>query len=132
MRRLPIAVRDVAPFVVRPASVMPPEVEAGKACAVKLVLDRRWADAKAAVTVEPLGFPGGFKLAKLEFKPDATELEATVEVAANTRPGDYTLVLLCQSQVPFAKDAAAATKPNTLVTLPSVPVRLTVAAAPKP
>lgn len=132
MRRLPIAVRDVAPFVVKVAAVTPPAVEAGKQCEVKLVLERRWADAKNAVTVQPLGFPGTFKLGNQEFKPDATELSATVEVAANTRPGDYSLVLLCQSQVPFAKDAAAATKPNTLVALPSLPLRLTVTAPAKP
>jgi hypothetical protein len=34
--------------------------------------------------------------------------------------------------VPFAKDPAAATKPNTLVALPSLPLRLTVTAPPKP
>ena len=132
MRRLPIAVRDVAPFVVRVGSVTPPEVEAGKSCAVKLVLERRWADAKAAVTVQPLGFAGGFTLGSQEFKPGMNELDVKVDVAANTRPGDYSLVLLCQSQVPFSKDAAATTKPNTLVALPSLPLRLKVTSPPKP
>ncbi len=131
-RRLPIAVRDVAPFAVRTDSTTPIAVQAGQKVDLKLLLERRWADAKNAVTVQPLGFPGNFKLGNQEFKPDMGELSATLEVAANTRPGDYALVLLCQSQVPFSKDAAAATKPNTLVALPSFPVRLTVTPPPKP
>jgi hypothetical protein len=131
-RRLPIAVRDVAPFVVRGAAAGSVTVQAGQKVELKLVLERRWADAKNAVTVQPLAFPGNFKLGNQEFKPDMSELSATLEVAANTRPGDYALVLQCQSQVPFSKDAAAATKPNTLVSLPSFPVRLTVTPPPKP
>ena len=131
MRRLPIAVRDVAPFAVRPAAAGPVVVEAGKKVDVKLVLERRWPDAKNAVTVQPLGGFGGLKLGNFEFGTNATEVSATVDVPANTRPGDYSLLLLCQSQVPFAKDAAA-TKPNTLVALPSSPLRFTVSAAPKP
>jgi hypothetical protein len=131
-RRLPIAVRDVAPFMVRTEPTTPIAVLAGQKVDLKLVVERRWADAKNAVTVQPLAFSGNFKLGNQEFKPDVRELSATLEVAANTRPGDYSLVLLCQSQVPFSKDAAAAAKPNTLVALPSFPVRLTVTAPPKP
>ena len=149
-RRLPIAVRDVAPFAVRGASPEPIAVQAGQKVDVKLLLERRWADAKNAVTVQPLAFPGNFKLGNQEFKPDMGELTATLEVAANTRPGDYVLVLLCQSQVPFSKEAAASAaaaaatgtaaaataanvaKPNTLVALPSFPLRLTVTPSPKP
>jgi hypothetical protein len=132
MRRLPIAVRDVSPFAVRPAAAGAVVVEAGKKVDVKLVLERRWPDAKNAVTVQPLGGFGGFKLGNFEFGTNVTEFSATIDVPANARPGDHSLVLLCQSQVPFAKDAAAATKPNTLVALPSSPLRFTVTAAPKP
>jgi hypothetical protein len=130
-RRLPIAVRDVAPFVVRPAAAEPLTVQAGQKVDLKLLLERRWPDAKNAVTVQPMAFSGNFKLGNQEFKPDMGELTAPLEVAANTRPGDYVLLLLCQSQVPFSKDAAA-TKPNTLVALPSFPVRLTVTPSAKP
>ena len=127
MRRWPVAIRDVAPFEVRfePATV---NVEAGQKATVTLRLRRRWAEARLPVTVQPLSFPGNFKLGNQEFKPEVSELPVTIEVQAGTRPGDYTLAVLCQSQVPFAKDATAANKPNTLVSLPSLPLRLTVTA----
>ncbi|MFO0902062.1 MAG: PPC domain-containing protein [Pirellulales bacterium] len=130
MRRALIAVRDVAPFEV---TVEPPQatVEAGKKVDLKLRLVRRWPDAKNAVTIQPLSFPGNFKLGNQEFKPDVAELTASLEVQAGTRPGEYTLALLAQSQVPFHKDAAMANKPNALVSLPSRSLRLTVKAPPK-
>lgn len=127
MRQLPVAVRDVAPFDVRfePAAVA---IEAGKKAELKLLLHRRWPDAKNGVTVQPLSFPGNFKLGNQEFKPDVNQLVVSLEVTAGTRPGDYTLAVLCQSQVPFHKDANAATRPNTLVSLPSHSLRVTVTA----
>jgi hypothetical protein len=130
MRRLPIAVRDVAPFevTIEPAQAT---IEAGKKVDLKLRLVRRWPDAKNAVTIQPLSFPGNFKLGNQEFKPDVAELTVSLEVQSGTRPGDYTLALLAQSQVPFHKDAAMANKPNTLVSLPSRTLRVTVTAPPK-
>ena len=130
MRRLPIAVRDVAPFevTIEPAQAT---VEAGKKLDVKLRLVRRWPDAKNAVTIQPLSFPGAFKLGNQEFKPEVSELTVSLEVQAGTRPGDYTLALLAQSQAPFHKDPAMANKPNTLVSLPSRSLRVTVEAPPK-
>lgn len=130
-RQMPIAVRDVAPFDVKiePAEVT---VESGKKVDLKLRLARRWPDAKNGVTIQPLSFPGNFKLGNQEFKPDSNELTASLEVQAGTKPGDYALALLAQSQVPFAKDASMANKPNTLVSLPSHTLRITVVAPPKP
>lgn len=129
MRQLPVAIRDVAPFVVQfdPAGIT---VDAGKKIDVRLTLQRRWPDAVNAVTVQPLSFPGNFKLGNQEFKPEMKELTASLEVAAGTRPGEYTLAVQCQSQVPFQKDLKAPAKPNTLVTLPSLPLRVTVTAPP--
>jgi hypothetical protein len=131
MRRLPVAVRDVAPFDVRvePAAIT---VESGRNADVRLKLDRRWPDAKNAVTIESLSFPNGFTLGNTELKPDATELPISIAVNANTKPGEYTLVMLCQSQVPFTKDAQGANKANQLVALPSRPLKITVTAPPKP
>ena len=131
MRRLPVAVRDVAPFDVRmePATIT---VEAGRNADVMLKLVRRWPDAKNAVTVEALSFPSGCTLGKQEFKPDAVELPVSIAVNATTKPGDYSLVLLCQSQVPFSKNPQGTDKANQLVALPCRPLRVTVTAAAKP
>lgn len=129
MRQLPFAIRDVAPFVVQfdPAVV---SVEAGKKVDIRLKLQRRWPDAVNAVNIQPLSFPGNFKLGNQEFKPDMKELTATLEVTGGTRPGEYSLVVQCQSQVPFQKDLKSNAKPNTLVALPSLPLRVTVTAPP--
>ena len=45
-------------------------------------------------------------------------------------PGDYTLTILGQAQVPFSKDPMKP-KANTLVTLACRPVTITVTAAAK-
>lgn len=139
MRRLPVAVRDVAPFDVRvePATIT---VAAGGKADVTLKLARRWPDAKNTVTIESLSFPNGFALDKQEVKPDATALPISIAVNATTRPGDYMLVMLCQSQVPFSKNPQgadkaadkAADKTNQLVALPSHQLRVTVTAPAKP
>jgi hypothetical protein len=57
--------------------------------------------------------------------------EATVTVAtqAGTKPGEHTLAVTGQGQVPFGKDAAK--KANTLVPVPSRPVTLVVKPAAK-
>ena len=54
----------------------------------------------------------------------------TFEVQAGARPGEYTVALQCQAQVPFAKDLKGA-KPNTLVALPSRPIAIAVKASVK-
>jgi hypothetical protein len=46
-------------------------------------------------------------------------------------PGKYTLSVTGQAQTPFNKDANAKERPNTLVSLPSRPVTLTIVAAAK-
>jgi hypothetical protein len=50
-------------------------------------------------------------------------------VQPNTRPGDYTLALQGQAQVPFGKDPKMP-KTNSLVTRASRPLTLTVLPAP--
>ena len=52
-------------------------------------------------------------------------------VQAGTRPADYTLAVLGQAQVPFNKDATKPDKPNTLVSIPSRPLTITVTEPPK-
>ena len=50
----------------------------------------------------------------------------TVDVPPGTPPGEYTLAILGQAQVPYSKDPKAAQRPNVLVALPARPVTLVV------
>jgi hypothetical protein len=52
-------------------------------------------------------------------------------VQAGLKPADYTVVVLGQGQVPFNKDASKPEKPNTLVSIPSRPLTITVTEPPK-
>ena len=125
-----LAVREPAPFAlsIDPASVT---VTSGEKTQFKVQLRRLWPDFKEKVTVQPMDFPGQFSLGKFDIAAGATEATATLEVRAGTQPGDYTLVLEGQGQVPFNKDPAATSKPNTLVTLASRPLTVTVVAPEK-
>jgi hypothetical protein len=78
------------------------------------------------VNVTPLAFPGPIKTGTLSIPADKSEATVTIDVQPNTRPGEYVLALQTQAQVPFTKDPKAATRPNTLVTLPSRPIKLVV------
>lgn len=128
-RSLALAVRKSAPFNV---SVAPQqfEVEAGKSAELTVELKRLWPDFKEKVTIQPLNFPGQFKLGNFDIPAGETSKPLKIDVQQNTQPGEYTLTLQCQAQVPFNKDAEAKDRPNTLVTLPSRPITLKVIPAP--
>lgn len=129
-RELVLAVAgEPAPFVVTPA-VETLEVEAGKKAEVVVRCDRLWPDAKGAVTLIPLALPNPIKMTTATVAADKTETAVTFEVAANAKPGEYTVAVAGQMQVPFTKDPKAA-RPTTLVQLPSRPVRLVVRPAAK-
>ena len=128
-RELVVAIRDGAPYRLD-WSAEQVEVEAGKETSLTLRLTRRWSDFKADVTVQPLSFPGNFKMSNTSFKGDQTELTIPITVQNNTRPGDYTLTVQGQGQVPFNKDPDAKDRPNTLVSFPSRSVTLRVIAPP--
>lgn len=122
-RALALAVRESAPYALRfePARL---EVEAGKKTEVKVKVTRRWADFKAKVNLQTFALPGGVQMTTVEI-PEGKD-EATVSVTASAPPGEVTVTLLGQAQVPFSKDAKAANKPNTLVTLPATPLVVVV------
>lgn len=124
------AVRERAPFKL---SVEPERitVEAGQKADVKLRLVRHWSDFKNAVNFQPLNFPGQFQLGNGTIAADQTELSISITVQAGTRPADYTLVIQGQGQVPFNKEAGKPDKPNTLVSVPSLPLTITVTEPPK-
>jgi hypothetical protein len=132
MRSLVIAVRDGAPYRLEweTPSI---DTEAGKTLELKLRLKRRIADWKNEVTLQTLAFPGDFKMSNSSIQGDQEETILSIAVQDNTKPGSYTLAILGQAQVPFSKDATAAERPNTLVSLPSQPITINVklAAAPE-
>ena len=125
MRQLVVAIRETAPFHVSP-TLERVEVEAGKTVELKLQCQRLWPDFKSPVNVTPLAFPGSIKTGTLSIPADQTEATVTIDVQPNAKPGEYVLALQTQAQVPFTKDPKAASKPNTLVTLPSRPITLVV------
>ncbi|MBN9519983.1 PPC domain-containing protein [bacterium] len=128
-RELVVVVADTAPFAVAPLADRI-EIEAGKKTELRVKCDRRQPDFKAAVNLTGLTLPNGLKAATASIPEGQTEATVTLEAAANARPGEHTIALQCQGQVPFSKDAKAATRPNTLVTTPSRPVTVVVRAAP--
>jgi hypothetical protein len=129
-RELVVAVRETAPFAVTPAAERV-EVEAGKKAEVKVRCERLWPEFKAAVTLQPLSFPGQVRMGTVSIAEGKDEATVAFEVPAGARPGEYTVAMQCQGQVPFAKDAKAGAKPNTLVTVPSRPVTVVVKPAKK-
>jgi hypothetical protein len=124
-RELALAVRESAPFSLRFGAERL-EVMAGSKVEVKVHLDRLWPDFKNAVNVTPLSPPNNIKVTNVNLGPDQKEAALTVEAQPNARPGEYTLAVQGQAQVPFAKEAGAAQKPNTLVSQPSRPMTLVV------
>ena len=130
MRELVIGVRDKAPYNL---TIVPEKiaVEAGKKAEMKLVATRLWPEFTEKITIIPLGFPGNFNFGSFNINAGQTEAPLAIDVQAGTRPGDYTLSVLGQAQVPYNKDAQAAQKPNTLVSMPSLPVTISVTAPAK-
>jgi hypothetical protein len=124
-RDLVIAVRDGAPYRLEWEQPRV-EAEAGKQLDLKLRLIRRMPDWQNEVTIQPLSFPGNFQMPNSSLTGDQQELTVTIMVQNGTRPGDYTVAVLGQSQVPFNKDPEAKDRPNTLVSLPSQPLTITV------
>ncbi len=130
-RELVVAVAgEAAPFALAPA-VETVEVEAGKKVDVVVKADRLWPEFKGNITLIPLSFPNPIKMNTATIAEGKTEVTVTFEVQANARPGEYTVAITGQGQVPFTKDPKAAARPNTLVPTPSRPITLVVVAAKK-
>lgn len=123
-----LSVREAAPFGLAFASDKV-AIEAGQNAEVKLFLKRLWPDFTSQVGLQPFAFPGPIKANLPQIAAGANEATVTFEVNNGTPPGDYTVTILGQAQAPFTKDPAK-DKANTLVTLPSRPITVTV--TPKP
>jgi hypothetical protein len=128
-RELVVAVRESAPFALQFAQERI-EIEAGKKADVTLKLDRRWPDFTAGLTVQALAAPGPIKFSDTQIPPGKSEAVVPIQVQAGTPPGEYTLVVRGQGQVPFAKDATSA-KTNSLVASPARPLTVFVRPAGK-
>jgi hypothetical protein len=120
-RELVVAVAGVAPFGLRPAAERV-EVTAGQKSDVKYQLDRA-AGFTGAVTVAPLAFPGSIKANQVTIAEGKAEATVAFEVANGAPPGEYTLVVRGQAQVPIEGPKG---KMNTLAALPARPVTLVV------
>lgn len=129
-RELVVAVRETAPFAVSPG-VERIEVEAGKKADVKFTCVRGWPEFKGAVNLQGLSPPNSIKVNGASIAEGKADAMVSFEVQAGARPGEYTVAVQCQGQVPFAKDAKAAARPNTLVTAPSRPIMIVVKPAAK-
>jgi hypothetical protein len=127
-RELALAVREVAPFALT-FETERVEVEAGQKATLKLRLQRHAKDFTGKVSVLPLPPQGPLRVAGTEVAAGKDEAVVTVDVPANAPPGDYTLTVLGQAQVPYSKDDKAVQRPNVLVSLPARP--LTLAVTPK-
>jgi hypothetical protein len=124
-RDLVLAVRGRAPFALEFAQERA-EVEAGKKSELRLRLRRHVKEFTSKVTVQPLAPPGNLRVSGGEVAAGKDEASVAVEVPPGTPPGEYTLAVLGQAQVPYSKDPGAAQKPNVLVALPARPLTLVV------
>ncbi len=130
-RELVVAITgETAPFALTPTHDRI-EIEAGKKAELQLNCVRLVPEVKGNITLIPLSFPNPIKMNTATVPEGKTEATITLEVQANARPGEYTVLVTGQAQVPFAKDPKAATRPNTLVPLPSRPITVVVLPAKK-
>ena len=130
-RELTAALVEKAPFFVVPEKERI-EAKAGDKLDIKVQIKRLWPEFTGELKLLPLSWPGNFQMPELPVAAGANEATVTITIQNGTAPGEYTLALLAQAQVPFNKDAAAKERPNTLVSLPSRPITVVVQPAAKP
>ncbi len=129
MREQLLSIRERAPYSLR----IEPErvtVEAGQKTEVKLIVTRYWPDFKEAVNYQALNWPGALQLGNGTIAAGQTEASLSIQVQPNTNPGDYTVAVLGQAQVPFHKSPDEKNRPNTLVPMTSRPVTISVTKPP--
>ncbi len=125
-----IAVRETAPYSLElvPNQI---EIEAGKTAELKIQAKRYWPEFKNSINLIPLSFKGNFQMPNTTIAADTNDVTIRITVQAGTRPGDYTMSVLGQAQVPFNKVKDAKDRPNTLVSMASRPVTIKVTEPPK-
>lgn len=125
-----IAVRETAPYSLElvPNQI---EIEAGKTAELKVQAKRFWPEFKNAINLIPLSFKGNFQMPNTTIAADTNDVTIRITVQQGTRPGEYTMSVLGQAQVPFNKAKDAKDRPNTLVSMASRPVTIKVTEPPK-
>ena len=125
-----IAVRETAPYSLElvPNQI---EIEAGKTAELKVQAKRFWPEFKNSINLIPLSFKGNFQMPNTTIAADTNDVTIRITVQPGTRPGEYTMSVLGQAQVPFNKAKDAKDHPNTLVSMASRPVTIKVTEPPK-
>ena len=127
VREICLAVRDQAPYALKlPAEKL--TIAAGGSLELPVTLARHWPEFIGPVQITGLNLPPGFNLATVTIPADKTEMKAKLSVAGNVPAGEYSVVVRGDAQVPFSKDAKAASRPNVRVADPSTPVTVVVTA----
>jgi hypothetical protein len=125
LREFCLAVRGKAPYAVQlPADKL--EVAAGASLETSAKVVRHWPDFKGKVQLIGLNLPPGFSFATTDIGADQTEAKIKLNVAANVPPGEYSVVVRGDAQVPYNRDAKAAARPNVRVADPSTPLLVQV------
>ena len=130
MREVCLAVRPTAPYGIRlPEAKV--TVRAGGEVEAKGTVARHWPDFKGKVQLTGLNLPPGCTLATTDIPADKDAATLRIKVAGNVPPGDYSVVVRGDAQVPFAADPKAASRPLVRVADPSTPLTITVTEAKK-
>lgn len=128
-RQLMLAVRDKAPFQITATSEKAELLQGAKAN-VTLKVNRLWPDLKKqAFTVTALVPNPNLTLNNnqpFQVPADKDEIPLPLEAKTALPPGNYTVVLKAQAQVPFNKDPNAKQRPNINVVQPTTPFTLHV------
>lgn len=125
VREICLAVRSTAPYGIRlPAEKL--TVAAGGTLEAKATLKRQWPDFKGKVTLNGLNLPPGFSLPTTDITADQDTATLKVRVAANVPPGEYSIAVRGDAQVPFAAGAKAVNRPLVRVADPSTPMTVVV------
>jgi hypothetical protein len=130
IREIGLAVRGKAPYGVRLPDKKP-SVPAGGMAEFPVTVQRHWDDFKGKVQLNGLNLPPGFGFATVDISADKTEATGKLTVAGNVPPGDYSIVLRGDAQVPFNRDPKATSRPNVRVADPSTPLLVEVVKAVK-
>jgi hypothetical protein len=129
-REICLAVRSTAPYGIR-LSGEKLTVPAGETVEAKATVARHWPDFKGKVQLNGLNLPPGFQFMTTDIAADRDDAAIKFKVAANVPPGEYSVVLRGDAQVPFAADPKATSRPLVRVADPSTPLTVTVTASAK-
>jgi hypothetical protein len=129
-REICLAVRPTAPYGLR-LTAGKATAPAGGALDLKATVVRHWPDFKGKVQLTGLNLPPGFGMATTDIPADKSEATVKLTVAGNVPPGEYSIVVRGDAQVPFAPDPKATNRPLVRVADPSTPLTVTVTAQKK-